>query len=226
MSALKIAFDVMIVGALALPWVLLIIHLYFPEAETHLAAALSWINKKLEGFSALWPVAAVVLFALAYTLGSAVSRVAEDFFNDDDLYFPAFRHTFRNPITEDRILTNVYCESGTRQLLPDDEGNSALAKEVGAFQAHQSSLCFLTMAWNPKRRCGDLACTECPEGCIGEDDPWCLERPGAKTTSSRLRQTFSGFRKMHSWTPEATTRHGSASFTIKSWCYAARRSTA
>jgi len=175
MSALKIAFDIMIVGALALPWVLLVIHLFFFEVERHLGQLLYWMKDRLEGFSALWPVAAVVLFAVAYTLGSAVTRVAEDFFNDDDLYLPVFGHIVRHPITEDRIVAHVYCDSGSRRLLPAAQGNTALAKAIEAFQAHES-LCSLTLVWRPKGRDEDRACRECPK-CQGKDDPACLNCP-------------------------------------------------
>ena len=44
MGALTIAFDTIIVGALALPWVLLAIHLFFFEGENRLGGVLNWVT--------------------------------------------------------------------------------------------------------------------------------------------------------------------------------------
>lgn len=46
-------------------------------------------------------VVGLLLFALAYLVGSSVVRVSEDFFNDDDLSIR---------VTEDQIRTDVYCQ--------------------------------------------------------------------------------------------------------------------
>src|SRR5208282_5606842 len=111
MGALTIAFDTVIVGALALPWVLLLLHLFFSKDEEGLVAHLKkqpWINN--QGLTA---VAGVLLFAMAYTLGSAVSRIAQDFFNDDDLHVP---NLLRMAMTEDRIIASVYCDTDRSHL--------------------------------------------------------------------------------------------------------------
>jgi hypothetical protein len=81
MGALTIAFDITIVGALALPWVILVIHLFFFEGENRILEVFRWVQD-----SKMTAVAGVLLFTVAYTLGSVVSRLGQDFFNDDDLY--------------------------------------------------------------------------------------------------------------------------------------------
>ena len=81
MGAITIAFDTIIAGALALPWLLLVVHLFFPNGEQHVADLPRWI-KEINQPAAL----AVILFALTYLIGSAVSRTAQDFSNDDDLH--------------------------------------------------------------------------------------------------------------------------------------------
>jgi len=101
MGALTIAFDTTIVGALALPWVYLVVHLFFSEGENFIVKALAWVKEK----GAQVP-AGVLLFAMTYSLGSAVSRIAQDFFNDDDLHFkigpPLFNpQRFRVGVTEE-----------------------------------------------------------------------------------------------------------------------------
>ena len=37
MGAISIAFDTIIAGALALPWLLLVVHLFFPNGEQHVS---------------------------------------------------------------------------------------------------------------------------------------------------------------------------------------------
>lgn len=124
MGALTIAFDTTIVGALALPWVYLVVHLFFSEGENFIVKALAWVKEK----GAQVP-AGVLLFAMTYSLGSAVSRIAQDFFNDDDLHFkigsPLFYpQRFRVGVTEDHLLTRVYCEGEDRGLLRADPKNT------------------------------------------------------------------------------------------------------
>lgn len=144
MGALTIAFDTTIVGALALPWVLIIVHLFYFEGENRLAIYLRWIRRQQ-----LTAVAGVVLFALAYTLGSAASRFARDFFNDDDLHISDYhlrprssnlknaKHFIvRNGVTEDRILAKVYCE--TAAYFPS-ETNTALQAAINDFGSRVDS---------------------------------------------------------------------------------------
>ncbi|HEV2198795.1 MAG TPA: hypothetical protein VGR73_03170 [Bryobacteraceae bacterium] len=104
MGALSIAFDTIIVGALALSWLALVVYLFFSRDEKGLQGFLDWV-KKLNQPAA----ASVVLFAGAYFLGSVVSRVAQDFFNDDDLYFNV-GHLYET-LTEDNIRSGAYCST-------------------------------------------------------------------------------------------------------------------
>jgi hypothetical protein len=106
MGALSIAFDIIIVGALALPWVLLVIHLFFSNDEKSLEDRLSWVKDQNQP-----ALAGVLLFAMTYSLGSAVSRIAQDFFDDDDLHVSLSNYLFRVGVTESSIRTDVYCHS-------------------------------------------------------------------------------------------------------------------
>ena len=106
MDALKIAFETVFVGVLALPWLALAAQFFFPEfslSTTH--EAKGWLARvwtmKSEGIG--YAVVAVLSVAMAYTIGAAVSRLAEDFFNDDDL--------LPHVPTEDQIRASVYCGS-------------------------------------------------------------------------------------------------------------------
>jgi hypothetical protein len=111
-GALTIGFDTTIVGALALPWVILIVHLFFLSRESSIEVLFRWIRRLNQP-----AVVSVLLFAVAYTLGSAVSRIAQDFFNDNDLHLELDGHPLRDGITENPILTSVYCDSNEANLL-------------------------------------------------------------------------------------------------------------
>jgi len=82
MGAFTIAFDIIVVGALALPWVFLVIHLFFSQNESSLKKLLGWVKDQQQP-----ALAGILLFAIAFPLGSIVSRIAQDFFDDDDLRF-------------------------------------------------------------------------------------------------------------------------------------------
>jgi hypothetical protein len=106
MAALSIAFDIIIVGALALPWLLLAIDLFFSTNVSRVRSLLHWVVQQKQP-----AVAGVLLFATTYALGSVVSRIAQDFFNDDDLHIHAFHRLFRIGVTESSIRTNVFCNA-------------------------------------------------------------------------------------------------------------------
>ena len=131
MGAISIALDITIAGALALPWVWLVIRLFCPEVAKRLTLT------EVSSWSGQWSnsaIAAVLLFAAAYFVGAVVTRTGEDFFNDDDLHLGGVsdedarengiseqitkfqnrigRHLLlRIGVTEDRIRTSVYCEA-------------------------------------------------------------------------------------------------------------------
>jgi hypothetical protein len=128
------------VGALALPWVVLAIHLFCFEGENRVGSFLSWLKAQEQ------PAAVgILLFAMAYTLGSAVTRVAQDFFNDGDLRLQLDGRLLHESVTEDRILTRVYCDRDKNQLLLAGTGNPALAEKIKDFQAEKSR-CSLPLA--------------------------------------------------------------------------------
>jgi len=134
MGALTIAFDTIIVGALALPWVLLVVHLFFFEGEK---SVLEWLKEQnWGGNQGQAAVAGIILFAMAYTLGSAVSRMAQDFFNDDDLHVPRL---LRMAMTEDRIIASVYCDLDRGRLLRGATENATLAERINAFECLKSN---------------------------------------------------------------------------------------
>jgi hypothetical protein len=134
MGALTIAFDTIIVGALALPWVVLAIHLFYSEGENELCCILGWVKKQEQQAAA-----GVLLFALTYTLGSALSRIAQDLSNDDDLYLQVDGQLLRWAVTEDRILASVYCNSNDNHLLPPKAGDPTIAGKIRTFQTQTST---------------------------------------------------------------------------------------
>jgi hypothetical protein len=113
MGAFSIAFDIIIVGALALPWVLLVIHLFFSGNVSRVKSLLQWVVQQNQP-----AVAGVLLFAMTYALGSVVSRIAQDFFDDDDLHIHVLNHLYRVGVTESSIRTDVYCSTLKRDTAP------------------------------------------------------------------------------------------------------------
>lgn len=108
MDVLKLAFDTIIVGVLALPWLAIVIDLFLaskPGQERQFWSLLQSSATKVPP-----AVVGVLLFSVAYLLGSALSRVSGDFFNDDDLHVP---------FTEDNIRIAVYCGQAERMFLTD-----------------------------------------------------------------------------------------------------------
>ena len=140
MGALSIAFDTIIVGALALPWVLLVIHLFFSDNESRMGSLLYWVGKQNQP-----AVAGVLLFAMAYSLGSAVSRIAQDFFDDEDLHFQVSTYLLQVGVTETSIRTDVYCQTLQRGVVAQKPDESSNAKREH-FRENDSN-CDYTARW-------------------------------------------------------------------------------
>jgi hypothetical protein len=94
LDALKFAFEILIVGALALPWLAVLHRMFAPKTPSGVYSFFSVIPE-----SAREAVTIAVVVAFFYVIGSAVSRFSRDFFNDE-LWKPL-------PI-EDVIRDSVY----------------------------------------------------------------------------------------------------------------------
>jgi hypothetical protein len=132
MGTLSIAFDTIIVGALALPWVFFAVDLFFLKNKTdddRVKKAWKFVSGGVNP-----TVAGVLLFAATYLLGSAISRTAEDFFNDEDL--------IPTSLTEANIRTAEYCDQ------PREIRDTFSAIRPVDFVG----LCSPTSAETPKRR--------------------------------------------------------------------------
>ena len=106
MDALKIALETLLIGALALPWLLLGIHLFFPEAKAQMLQRLPASSDSVQ-----YAIVAVLAVALGYSVGAAVSRLAQDLFNDNDFGIPL--------PPEDRIRASIYCDNNDQPWLFD-----------------------------------------------------------------------------------------------------------
>jgi hypothetical protein len=100
MDSLKFAFDTLIVGTLALPWLAILVRMFAPgiffdEAQKNFPfiTALPEHTKDL--------VASALIISMGYLLGSAVSRVSSDFFDDEFWWHLP---------TESAIRENVYAD--------------------------------------------------------------------------------------------------------------------
>jgi hypothetical protein len=102
----------------------LLVDLFCAEREPLIKSLLDSL-----GNEALSTVTGVFLFALVYLVGASVARVANDFFNDDDLGLG---------ISEDLIRSAVYCNPSDTWLIPpgavltDTNGNTIDSKSLCA----------------------------------------------------------------------------------------------
>ena len=108
MEALRLAFDTIIVGALALPWLCIIVWISFPD----LRSKSGWQFPTELDKTTQAAVTSVLLVAIGYFVGSAMTRVADDFFDDEEIpYLP----------TEHNIRHQVYCDELKAKLIREDE---------------------------------------------------------------------------------------------------------
>jgi hypothetical protein len=78
LDALKFAFEILIVGALALPWIELLYRMFPTPSSQNDRFNLSFVPKDARNV-----VAVAVVIGVGYLLGSAISRFSVDFFNDE-----------------------------------------------------------------------------------------------------------------------------------------------
>jgi hypothetical protein len=105
LDALKFAFEILIVGVLALPWLVILSRMFASGPGSSLPSYWSVLPKPAQG-----PVAVAVVIAFGYVAGSAVSRASRDLFNDELL----------KPLpTEDAIRDAVYQDEYCGQDLID-----------------------------------------------------------------------------------------------------------
>jgi hypothetical protein len=105
-DALKFAFEILIVGALALPWLAILMRIFPARADFSAYFYLSIVPKQAQN-----AVAVAVVIAFGYVIGSAVSRVSRNFFNDE---------LWIDIPTEDRIRDAVYTDEYCREHLLRD----------------------------------------------------------------------------------------------------------
>jgi hypothetical protein len=119
MEAFKLAFETVLVGALALPWLALMMVLVNPKISRTIGHLTKLVPKEC-----MPPLVGVVAFSLAYLLGSAISPVAREFLNDiDAIGFP----------TEDKIQTLIMERPEGGQVLSSGvpkRGNLAVLRDT------------------------------------------------------------------------------------------------
>jgi hypothetical protein len=100
MDALKFAFEIMIVGVLALPWIAVLIQLFAPTGEPIdiFEGSLSAVPETNRA-----AVAAALILAVGYFLGSTLTRISRDFFDDE--MFGRMEAQIRNA-----VYTDEYCK--------------------------------------------------------------------------------------------------------------------
>jgi hypothetical protein len=90
-DAFKFAFEILVVGVLALPWVAILSIMFLGKPSDGSAFYMSIVPKPAQS-----AVALSVVIAMAYLLGSAVSRLSRNFFDEGDM-FPT-EHSIRRAV--------------------------------------------------------------------------------------------------------------------------------
>ncbi len=99
LDALKFAFEILIVGTLALPWLAILNRMIDSGAISSVPSYLSVLPR-----SARSTVAVAVVIAFGYVAGSAISRASRDLFNDELL-----RPIPTEARIRDAVYQNEYC---------------------------------------------------------------------------------------------------------------------
>jgi len=100
LDALKFAFEVFVVGALALPWLAILCGTLPTDDESSFSFYLSVVPEAAKS-----AVTVALVIAFGYLLGSAVSRISRNFFNDELWHRIPTEHLIR-----DSVYMNVYCK--------------------------------------------------------------------------------------------------------------------
>src|ERR1700727_1174761 len=114
LDALKFAFEIFVVGALALPWVFLV-------TKSFMASDSPWQFTSYESIvpeAAQKAVAIAFVVAVGYLAGSVISRVSRDLFNDELLGKIPTEDNIRRAMYEDQ-----YCHQNLILMnadLPDE----------------------------------------------------------------------------------------------------------
>jgi hypothetical protein len=110
MEALKPAFDTMIVGVLAVPWLMIVLRVFSQDSGVASIEAIipffSHLPKEVKG-----PFISIMAIAMGYLLGAAISRVSFDFF-DDELWSRIQMPTIHE------IRDSVYCNEQSIVRVP------------------------------------------------------------------------------------------------------------
>ena len=105
MEALKFAFDTLIIGALALPWLWLFMRIFFQRGATkHDKITFPLID--LLSPSTQEYVGLALIIGIGYFLGCAVSRISSDFFDDDEILLGMPNHVS----IQKGVYLHEYCD--------------------------------------------------------------------------------------------------------------------
>jgi hypothetical protein len=126
LDALKFAFEIFVVGALALPWLAILSRTLPSGDESSFSFYLSVVP---EAAKSAVTVAAVVAFG--YLLGSAISRISRNFFNDELWKNIPTEHLIRDAVYMDvyckgDLIKDLYMPFAADQPKPDQAGSEKI----------------------------------------------------------------------------------------------------
>lgn len=134
-DALKFAFEILVAGALALPWLFVLLRMFPETSRIGLDFDLSFVPKSAQG-----AVTAAAVIAFGYLLGSVISRISRDIFNDE-----LFGNLPTESMIREAVYKNEYC---TEHLMR----NMTLPFKPTEAQLHSFGLCPGTVPNDTKER--------------------------------------------------------------------------
>lgn len=145
MDAFKLAFETLIVGLFALPWLWVMIDLVNPDLfhASGLARVMALIPAEMRA-----PVIGMTLFSLIYLLGSMTTPVAHEFLNDADMlgkWLPTEEAIQAWTYRQSGFSAPRLAKSGTETVSLPEEGARAVIRPDNAaihteFQREESGL--------------------------------------------------------------------------------------
>jgi hypothetical protein len=100
LDALKFAFEILVVAALALPWLAIVRRMFPADEESSLNFYLSVLPDTAESALKL-----AIVVAFGYAFGSAITRISRNFFNDE-----LWRGVPTEHLIRDAVYMDTYCK--------------------------------------------------------------------------------------------------------------------
>ena len=117
MEELKLAFETIVVGLLAIPWLLIVLHIIFYPSGRHVIGGVkSYLQESEQSFALI----GTVVLGIAYCLGTIIFPLADHLFNKNHTFFTGIQIIRADDDIKKDVLAELYFKDGYYQLDEDD----------------------------------------------------------------------------------------------------------